>query len=55
MGVTKQTLVPGNGQDIPKQGDTVFIHYTGCLYDQSKADNHCMGKECVALPFVSRD
>lgn len=44
MGVTKKTLTPGNGQDIPKKGDTVSIHYTGCLYDQSKPDEHCMGK-----------
>ncbi|BDD56026.1 FK506-binding protein 1B [Monascus purpureus] len=45
MGVTKTVLRPGNGQDSPKKGDHVSIHYTGCLYDESKADNHYMGKQ----------
>lgn len=45
MGVTKTVLRPGNGQDAPKKGDHVSIHYTGCLYDESKADNHYMGKQ----------
>lgn len=43
MGVEKQTLAPGNGTDFPQKGDTVSMHYTGCLYDASKADNHFMG------------
>ncbi|KAJ5966457.1 hypothetical protein N7481_013171 [Penicillium waksmanii] len=43
MGVEKKTLVPGNGVDFPKKGDNVSLHYTGCLYDASKADNHFMG------------
>ncbi|KAL2218134.1 hypothetical protein M432DRAFT_640239 [Thermoascus aurantiacus ATCC 26904] len=45
MGVTKTLLKPGNGQDFPKKGDMVTIEYTGCLYDESKADNHYMGKQ----------
>ncbi|RJE27364.1 Peptidyl-prolyl cis-trans isomerase [Aspergillus sclerotialis] len=45
MGVTRETLQPGNGQDIPQKGDTVSIHYTGCLYDESKKDEHYMGKQ----------
>ena len=45
MGVEKQTLAAGNGVDFPKKGDNVAIHYTGCLYDASKADSHFMGKK----------
>ncbi|KAJ5397739.1 hypothetical protein N7509_005852 [Penicillium cosmopolitanum] len=45
MGVEKQTLVPGNGVDFPKKGDNVALHYTGCLYDASKADNYFMGNK----------
>lgn len=45
MGVEKKTLSAGNGVDFPKKGDNVAIHYTGCLYDQSKADNYFMGKK----------
>jgi FKBP-type peptidyl-prolyl cis-trans isomerase len=45
MGVEKQTLKEGNGVDYPKKGEHVAIHYTGCLYDESKADNHFMGAE----------
>lgn len=43
MGVEKKTLVEGNGVDYPKKGEHVAIHYTGCLYDPEKADNHFMG------------
>ena len=45
MGVEKQTLREGNGVDYPKKGEHVAIHYTGCLYDESKADNHFMGTQ----------
>jgi FKBP-type peptidyl-prolyl cis-trans isomerase len=47
MGVTKQTIEAGNGQDYPKKGDNVAIHYTGWLHDPSRPDNK--GKEYVAL------
>lgn len=45
MGVVKKTLVEGNNVDYPKKGEHVALHYTGCLYDASKTDNHCMGKK----------
>jgi FK506-binding protein 1 len=45
MGVEKKTLTPGNGVDYPKEGEHVAIHYTGCLYDESKTDKHFMGFE----------
>lgn len=51
MGVEKTILKPGNGVDFPKNGDNVAIHYTGCLYDQSKADNHYMGTKYVLPRF----
>lgn len=54
MGVTKQTLKPGNGTDVPNKGDTVSIHYTGCLYDESKADIHYMGKQYLPSPCLQR-
>jgi len=31
MGVDVQTLSPGNGEDYPKQGDFLCMHYTGSL------------------------
>ncbi|KAJ5128624.1 hypothetical protein N7448_002340 [Penicillium atrosanguineum] len=43
MGVEKTTLSPGDGVTFPKKGDNVALHYTGCVYDASKADNHFMG------------
>ncbi|PWY66848.1 peptidyl-prolyl cis-trans isomerase [Aspergillus sclerotioniger CBS 115572] len=43
MGVTKTTLVEGNGQQYPKKGDVVSIHYTGCLLDASQPNK--MGKQ----------
>lgn len=45
MGVEKQILVEGNKTDYPKKGDNVSLHYTGCLYDAAKADNHFMGAQ----------
>ncbi|KAJ6001686.1 hypothetical protein N7522_006913 [Penicillium canescens] len=45
MGVEKKILKEGNGVDYPKKGEHVAIHYTGCLYDESKSDNHFMGAE----------
>jgi FK506-binding protein 1 len=38
MGVSKQTLSPGNGKDFPKKSDTVTMEYTGWIFDASKAD-----------------
>lgn len=31
MGVTIEKINPGNGQNFPKQGDKVTVHYTGTL------------------------
>ncbi|KAF4302737.1 hypothetical protein GTA08_BOTSDO08728 [Botryosphaeria dothidea] len=39
MGVTKQTLTPGNGVDRPRSGDDVTIEYTGYLFDASAPQN----------------
>lgn len=49
MGVTKQTISPGNGTDFPNPGSMCAIDYTGALYDPSRADNHFMGKEYASL------
>ena len=50
MGFTKKVLQPGNGVDKPKKGDTVFIQYTGNLYDESVgAQNNYRGAE-YSLP-----
>lgn len=43
MGVTKKILQAGDGQNFPKPGDKVSMHYRGCLYDQNQPEN--MGKE----------
>ncbi|KAF8924814.1 hypothetical protein EDD21DRAFT_420806 [Dissophora ornata] len=39
MGVTKTTLSPGDGQNFPKAGDTVTIHYVGTLRNGTKFDS----------------
>ena len=38
MGVTKETITPGNGVDRPKQGDTITMEYTGNLYDDGASN-----------------
>ena len=50
MGVTKQTITPGNGVDRPKKGDTITMEYTGNLYDENAANNK--GKQ-YALTVVT--
>ncbi|KAL4877325.1 hypothetical protein BJY04DRAFT_222269 [Aspergillus karnatakaensis] len=44
-GVSKTILTPGNGRDRPQKGDTVIIEYTGCLYDETRPENHYMGTQ----------
>ncbi|ORX39737.1 FK506-binding protein 1 [Kockovaella imperatae] len=39
MGVTVETISPGDGKNFPKQGDTVHMHYVGTLQDGSKFDS----------------
>ncbi|MFC6296614.1 FKBP-type peptidyl-prolyl cis-trans isomerase [Pseudomonas sp. CCM 7893] len=39
MGVTVTTTLPGDGVNYPKQGDTVTIHYIGCLENGNKFDS----------------
>ncbi|KAJ3031944.1 UNVERIFIED_CONTAM: FK506-binding protein 1 [Siphonaria sp. JEL0065] len=39
MGVTKEVLKAGDGQNFPKAGDTVTMHYVGTLNNGSKFDS----------------
>ncbi|KIM89165.1 hypothetical protein PILCRDRAFT_95161 [Piloderma croceum F 1598] len=39
MGVTIQTLSPGDGKTFPKKGDRVVIHYVGTLQNGTKFDS----------------
>lgn len=39
MGVTREIVKPGDGQNFPKPGDTVTMHYTGTLADGNKFDS----------------
>jgi FK506-binding protein 1 len=39
MGVSIETLSPGDGKTFPKKGDTVTIHYVGTLANGSVFDS----------------
>ena len=39
MGVKVETLVLGDGQNAPKRGNSVIVHYTGKLEDGTKFDS----------------
>ncbi|VDC05714.1 unnamed protein product [Peniophora sp. CBMAI 1063] len=39
MGVTVQVINPGDGQNFPRPGDMVKIHYVGKLDDGKKFDS----------------
>ncbi|XP_030068791.1 peptidyl-prolyl cis-trans isomerase FKBP1A [Microcaecilia unicolor] len=39
MGVTVETISPGDGHTFPKKGQTVVVHYVGLLEDGRKFDS----------------
>ncbi|XP_029468545.1 peptidyl-prolyl cis-trans isomerase FKBP1A [Rhinatrema bivittatum] len=39
MGVSLETICPGDGSTFPKKGQTVVVHYVGLLEDGSKFDS----------------
>ena len=39
MGVKIETCILGDGENFPKRGNTVIVHYTGRLGDGTKFDS----------------
>ncbi|KAG2071361.1 peptidyl-prolyl cis-trans isomerase [Suillus decipiens] len=50
MGVTIETITPGDGKTFPKPGDTVKIHYVGTLLNGSLFDSSRDRKD----PFLTQ-
>lgn len=53
MGVTKETVAPGNGSDRPKKGDNITMEYTGFLYDHNAPSGR--GKQYAASSQFTRN
>ncbi|KAG1822847.1 uncharacterized protein BJ212DRAFT_832076 [Suillus subaureus] len=50
MGVSIETITPGDGKTFPKRGDTVTIHYVGTLENGTVFDSSRDRKD----PFVTQ-
>jgi FK506-binding protein 1 len=55
MGVTREVLKEGDGQNFPKKGDTVSMHYVGTLASGKKFDSSVdRGQQFVTQIGVGR-
>jgi len=43
MSLTKKIVVPGNGKDTAKAGDTAYFSYSIFLYDENEGSNGFKG------------
>lgn len=51
MGVVKEVIKPGDGQNFPKQGDTVSMHYVGTFASDGKKFDSSLDR---GKPFVTK-